>query len=97
MMTSIVLSLVMTMTLCTASYVTQTTTGYQDVVVVIEENTDLTDCTAALEQVKVSSDFLIFPCAINGISIDFFLFVLFFSNGSGQWTGIGRFFLFVCM
>ena len=67
MMTSIALSLIMTVTLCTASYVTQTTTGYQDVVVVIEENSDLTDCTAVLEQVKVSPFFFIFPCAIKGI------------------------------
>ena len=63
---SVVLSMLMTMTLCccTASYVTQTTIGYQDVVVVIEENTDLTDCAAALELIKVSF-FFKFPCAIN--------------------------------
>jgi hypothetical protein len=60
LMASVVLSLLMT-TLCTASYVSQTTTGYQDVVVVIEENTDLSDCTVALELVKVSY----FVCAIS--------------------------------
>ena len=38
-------------TIGTGSYVHQTSTGYQDVFVVIEENSALTDCAGALERV----------------------------------------------
>ena len=48
---AVTLILILKGTIGTGSYVHQTSTGYQDFFVVIEENSALTDCAGALERV----------------------------------------------
>ena len=87
--------LILQVTIGTGSYVHQTSTGYQDVVVVIEENSALTDCAGALERVKVSHC-AIFPptCCLpplSRISIGYYIFSC-INEVSSKSTGMGQFF-----